>query len=290
VNSEVCINLENSARRVYIDGKAIHRSTDLHGKLAVVIFSPDDTAMVKLGPETRRRFLDRSLYTSNIGFLQDYHCYYRNLKQRNSLLKNNQTEGLDIWTEQMATSGARLMKHRQRYTAKINTLLQNHYKQIAGQSENVEICYLPDLTPTTDENMNEHLLKAFREHQEYDIRSKTTGRGPHRDDLGFILQERSLKKFGSQGQQRSYILALKMAELEYLHETFGEMPVLLLDDIASELDRERMSKLLRYIRQKEIQVVITTTDINPFLPMIEKDSVLMKVEEGRLIKEGNRIS
>lgn len=286
VESEVFIQLENNSRRVSIDGKAIHRSADLHGKLAVVIFSPDDTAMVKLGPETRRRFLDRSLYASHAGFLQQYHNYYRTLKQRNVLLKNNQTEGLDIWTEQMATFGTRLMKHRQKYTYQLNILLQKHYLQIAGKPEKVEICYRPDIAANYELNYD-NLLKFFHEQQEHDIRYKTTGRGPHRDDIAFMIQGRPLKIFGSQGQQRSFILALKMAELEHLQETFGEMPVLLLDDIASELDRQRMTNLLTYIRQQEVQVVITTTNVTPFLSMIEQDSKIFRVEEGRLTNEGN---
>lgn len=286
VENDIFIRLENSTRRVSINGKAIHRSADLHGKLAVVIFSPDDTAMVKLGPETRRRFLDRSLYASDADFLQDYQNYYRTLKQRNALLKNNQTEGLDVWTEQIATSGIRLMEHRQKYIVQLNTLLQRHYQQIAGEHEKVEICYRPDVT-ANGESACDSLLKLLNEQREHDVRYKTTGRGPHRDDITFMIQGRALKIFGSQGQQRSFVLALKMAELEHLQGAFGEMPVLLLDDIASELDLQRMTNLLSYIRQKEVQVLISTTDITPFLPMIEQDSRILKVEEGRLTNEGN---
>ncbi|MDK9719498.1 MAG: DNA replication and repair protein RecF, partial [Trichlorobacter sp.] len=127
VESDISLQLEHTTRRVTIDNKAIQRAADLHGKLAVVIFSPDDTAMVKLGPETRRRYLDRSLYASDAGFLQDYHSYYRILKQRNALLKTNQQEVLDLWTEQLATAGIRLMEHRQRYTDRLNQLLQQKY-------------------------------------------------------------------------------------------------------------------------------------------------------------------
>lgn len=287
VESTIVLHVENSTRRVTIDDKAVHRAADLHGKLAVVVFSPDDTAMVKLGPETRRRYLDRSLYASDAAFLADYHNYYRILKQRNALLKTNQQEGLDLWTEQLATAGIRLMQHRQRYTDRLNQLLQQKYQQIAGEREKVAVVYQPDVTWAAEDNGAEVLLNLLTNQYEQDLRYKSTGRGPHRDDLLFSIGGRPLKGFGSQGQQRSFVLALKMAELDHLQETFGEMPLLLLDDIASELDRERMTNLLGYVRQREVQVLITTTDVTPFLPVLQQDSKLFRVEEGRLTYEGN---
>ena len=282
VESTIVLHMENTARRVTIDDKAVHRAAELHGKLAVVVFSPDDTAMVKLGPETRRRYLDRSLYASDAAFLQDYHHYYRILKQRNALLKTNQQEGLDLWTEQLAAAGSRLMQHRQRYTEQLNQLLQQKYQQIAGEHEKVALVYQPDVPCKAEDASAEVFQTVLNNQREQDLRYKTTGRGPHRDDLVFLIGGRPLKGFGSQGQQRSYVLALKMAELDHLHETFGEMPLLLLDDIASELDRERMKNLLSYVRQREVQVLITTTDVTPFLPVLQQDSKLFRVEEGRL--------
>jgi DNA replication and repair protein RecF len=289
VESDIYLRLENLTRRVSIDGKVVQRASELYGKMAVVIFTPDDTAMIKLGPETRRRFLDRSIYSSHPGFLQDYHAYYRTLKQRNALLKNNQLEGIDSWTEQLAKAGVRLMQHRQRYTFHLDGLLQKHYQELAGEHEKVSIRYRPDVTITTEngESEEKNLLKLLNKQQVHDIKYKTTGRGPHRDDLTFQIEGRPLKNFGSQGQQRSFVLALKMAEMDYLAEIFGEMPILLLDDIASELDRERMTNLLAYVRQRDIQVMITTTDVTPFYPVIQHDSKLYRVEAGRLTYEGN---
>jgi len=286
IDSEITFQLEQTTRRVSIDGKTIHRAGDLHGKLAVVVFSPDDTAMVKLGPETRRRYLDRSLYTSNAGFLQDYHTYYRTLKHRNAVLKSNNYEGLELWTEQLAAAGVRLMEHRQEYTSTLNLLLQKYYREIAGEFEQVTIIYHPDV-PLITGSEYEALLKEFHTQQEHDLRYKTTGRGPHRDDLSFLIKDRPLKSFGSQGQQRSFVLALKLAELDHLQNTFREMPMLLLDDIASELDRQRMTNLLLFLRQQQVQVLITTTDITPFLPVLEQDSKIYRVEGGRLTYEGN---
>jgi len=286
VKSEICLQLEKNSRRVTIDNKTVQRAMELHGKLSVVVFSPDDTAMVKLGPETRRRYLDRSLYASDIGFLQDYHYYYRALKQRNTLLKTNKPEGLELWTEQLAIAGIRLMEHRQRHTDRLNELLQKKYLHIAGGKEKVTVVYHPDIVMNLEIDGPDKLLKVLNNQREQDLRYKATGRGPHRDDLIFLIEGRPLKSFGSQGQQRSFVLALKMAELDHLEETFGEMPVLLLDDIASELDRERMTNLLVFLRQQEVQVLITTTDITPFLPLLDQNSRLVRVEGGRLTYEG----
>ena len=287
LKNDIVLLLDQNSRRVQVDGKTVQRAADLHGKLAVVVFSPDDTAMVKLGPETRRRYLDRSLYTSDAGFLQDYHSYYRILKQRNALLKTSQTEGLDLWTEQLATAGNRLMAYRQSYTERLNQLLQQKYQQIAGEREQVSVIYRPDVSGGADEEGASTLLDILNQQRDQDVRYKATGRGPHRDDLAFQIGTRPLKTFGSQGQQRSFVLALKMAELDHLKETFGEVPLLLLDDIASELDRERTTNLLEYVRQQQVQVLITTTDVTPFLPVLQHDSRIFRVEEGRLTYEGN---
>ncbi len=278
VENEIHLQLENNSRRFSINGKNIHSSATLYGKLPVVIFSPDDTAMIKLGPETRRRYLDRSLYASCSGFLQDYQNYYRTLKQRNALLKTNKYVTLELWTEQLADAGVLIMKDRQRYLIRLQELLQKNYRSISGKDEKVEIEYKPDVPA--------NFLAVLFQQLEQDKRFRNTGRGPHRDDILFLIDDKPLKVYGSQGQQRSFVLALKMAEMDYLKETFGELPVLLLDDIASELDRERMMNLLTFVRQQELQVLITTTDINHFLPAVQNDSRVFRVEGGRLIDEG----
>jgi len=286
VENRLLLLLEGNSRRISVDAKNVYRAAELHGKLPVVIFTPDDTAMVKLGPETRRRYLDRSLYAGNAGFLQDYHSYYRTLKQRNALLKSNQQQELLLWTEQLAAAGIRLMQHRSRYLAELQQLLQHQYAQLAGGNEGVAVQYKPDIAASTAAE----LLDTMQAHQEQDLRYRTTNRGPHRDDLLFLINGRPLKGFGSQGQQRSFVLALKLAEMDHLQQTFGEEPVLLLDDIASELDRQRISNLVTYLRKRQVQVIITTTDVTPFQELLQHDSRLYRVDGGNLTYEGNGIS
>lgn len=279
VASEIKMQLAGKYRRVTVDGKPIQRAAELHGKLAAVVFSPDDTAMVKQGPETRRRYLDRALYTSNAAFLRDYHEYYRTLKQRNALLRSGRTDGLDVWSEQLVTSGNRLMEHRRRYVAQLLPLVQEHYQQIAGSRETVELAYAPD----SDHRFREQLEQC----RATDLRRGITGRGPHRDDLAFVIDGQTLKTFGSQGQQRSFVLALKLAELDHLQQTFGEPPLMLLDDIASELDRERIHNLFNFLRQRQVQVVITTTTMVGIDPGMLHQSSVYRVDTGTLTYEGS---
>lgn len=279
VDSEISVQLAGKQRRVTVDGKPIQRAAELHGKLASVVFSPDDTGMVKQGPETRRRYLDRALYSSDAAFLRDYHDYYRILKQRNALLRGGTTAGLDVWTEQLVLSGSRLMQHRRQYAAQLQPLLQQHYQRIAGSREAVELAYAPDCDHRFQEQLE--LCRAT------DLRRGTTGRGPHRDDLTFMIDGQALKTFGSQGQQRSFVLALKLAELDHLQQTFGEPPLMLLDDIASELDRERIHNLLSFLRQRQVQVVITTTTTVGIDPAMLQQSSLYRVDAGTLTYEGS---
>lgn len=278
INSQISLLLSGDIRRVFINGKSIYRAADLQGILPVVVFSPDDTTMIKLGPESRRRYLDRTLYVCSRNFLQCYHAYYRTLKQRNVLLRTGNRNGLDEWTEQLIDSGLKLMQCRQSFVAEFAKLFAKTYALITGGMETVSLRYKPDVQA---ENFNLLMKQSL----ESDLRHGTTGHGPHRDDLQFLIDERSLKVFGSQGQQRSYILALKMAELEYLQEAFHDSPVLLLDDMASELDRNRTENLLLFLNQKKIQTMITTTDPTTLPLSLFDSSSRFRVEDGTLTYE-----
>ncbi len=286
VASEITLELEGKNRRIAVDGKTINRPTELHGKLASVVFSPDDTTMVKQGPETRRRYLDRSLYSCDAGFLRDYHDYYRTLKQRNSLLRSGSTSGLDAWTEQLVDAGIRLMQHRAAYLDRLQQLFQGHYQRIADGRETVELNYCPDIAAGTDDP-RKHFMQQQEQCRASDLRHGVTGHGPHRDDLTFLIDGRALKTFGSQGQQRSFVLALKLAELDHLQQSLGEPPIMLLDDIVSELDPERIYNLLSFLRQREVQVLITTTTTVAIDPGMLQESSLYRVNAGTLTYEGS---
>lgn len=280
ITNEIKIDLEGKHRRVRVDGKSIQRAADLHGKLAAVMFSPDDTFMVKLGPDQRRRFLDRALYTQNALFLREYHDYHRALKHRNAVLRSGSQAALEIWNDQLAEYGCRLMESRNRYVQKLGPLLQKHYAWISGGQEQVAVSYRMDVEP-------DNFLKELCRCQPSDLRMGTTGRGPHRDDLNFLIDGRPLKIYGSQGQQRSFVLALKLAELDTLQQTFHEPPLMLLDDVASELDRKRISNLFDFLHTQHVQVLITTTTLAGIDPDLLRQSRCYRVEAGTLTYEGS---
>jgi DNA replication and repair protein RecF len=286
--NQIRLSLEPAGRRVEIDQKGIKRASDLHGKLNAVVFSPDDTSMVKSGPESRRRYLDRAVYTGDIVYLHCWHDFHRILKQRNHLLKSPDKAGLDVWTEKLAAAGAEVIERRQRYVALLDTQLQQHYATISGGAETAGISYQPDGVQATDRaGICEELLQLFERHGKSDERYGTTTAGPHRDDLTLCLDMRPLKAFGSQGQQKSFVLALKMAEMDNLQDIFSEAPILLLDDMSSELDAQRNSNLMDFLTTRDIQVFITTTAPSSALVAAAAHCSVFRVENGNLTTEGN---
>jgi DNA replication and repair protein RecF len=166
--------------------------------------------------------------------------------------------------------------------------LQSYYATIADNQESVRLRYQPDgIQSTTRESIGIELLELFQRQQRADERYRTTSSGPHRDDLTFLLDDRSLKAFGSQGQQKSFVLALKMAEMDNLHDTFGEAPLLLLDDMSSELDSRRNRNLMKFLTTRKIQVFITTTERSPALLEAAPYCAVFHVENGNLTFEGS---
>lgn len=286
--SSLRLVIEAAGRKVEIDGKAVHKASELHGKLNAVVFSPYDTGMVRTGPESRRRYLDRAVYMGDVGYLHCWHSYQRILKQRNHLLKSSDRTGLDIWTEKLAETGAEVIERRLRFIAVLNEKLRKYYATIAGSEETSCISYQPEgVQSTCREQIREELLELFKRHQRSDERLGTSTSGPHRDDLIFLLDERPLKAFGSQGQQKSFVLALKMAEMDNLHDTFGEAPLLLLDDMSSELDARRNHNLMEFLTSRKIQVFITTTERSPALLEAAPNCAVFHVEDGNLTFEGS---
>ena len=288
IENKLRLVIEAAGRKVEIDDKAVYKASELHGKLNSVVFSPDDTGMVRMGPESRRRYLDRTVYTGDIGYLHCWHSYQRILKQRNHLLKNSDKTGLDVWTEKLAETGAEVIERRQKFVATLDCKLQKYYAIIAGGRETARLSYHPEGIQSTDrELIFSELMALFKRHQGSDERYGTTTAGPHRDDLAFELENRPLKAFGSQGQQKSFVLALKIAEMDNLQEIFGEAPLVLLDDMSSELDAERNNNLMDFLIMKEIQVFITTTERSPALLAAAPHCAVFHVEDGNLTFEGS---
>lgn len=282
---DLSVSFEKSSKVLTVDSKASPRVIDYCHQLSVVAFSPDEMAMINGSPDQRRRYLDRAVFCKDPGYLKVYHDYYRVLKQRNQLLRQRDYRGIEAWTEQLASTGAKLVFERSAYIRELAEPFSGYYKNISGSDEAARLCYH---NPSFEScfslsELRDEISSALNVSSRIERERGTTVVGPHRDDLEFFLNDRPIREHGSQGQQKSFVMALKMAEIEHLNETSGRLPVLLLDDMTAELDNDRIKHLLDFLISRNLQVFITTTDPAsvPLPEDIRRASFL--VEEGRIV-------
>ncbi len=242
-------------RSVAIDGFPIKRVSELFGFLNVIIFSPDDLNIVKNGPSERRKYIDRELSKINIVYLKELYLYTRVLQNRNALLKNierekEQADMLDVWDEQLIRYGSSIIRKRREFLREIQEIILPLHENMTRGEEKLELVYEPDVSIG---EFPEKLRKA----RERDIFRQQTSHGPHRDDFSILSNGLDLRTFGSQGQVRSAALSLKLSEIRHVREKTDDLPVLLLDDVFSELDVHRQESLLSEIR--DTQTIMTGT-------------------------------
>lgn len=285
VNREVTLLIEKEGKKARVDRKALERLSDFFGCLNVVVFAPEELTMVKGAPELRRRYLDRAVFAADPGYLTLHHDFTRILKNRNALLRSGVREGLDIWSDRLVETGARLVMKRRAWIDGIRDLLQEFHEGIAGTGCRVDLLYrsVPGAAAMDREGYEQQLRGTLLRTVDEEYRRGTTQAGPHRDDLEFLLDGRTVKQYASQGEQRSFILALKMAEIDYLHRLHGNPPVLLLDDMTSELDSERNRNLLRFLEEKKMQVFITTTTPSNLNIETRENYRMFPVTDGKII-------
>lgn len=286
VAREIALTVEKTGKKVRLDNKPVAKLADFFGSLNVVIFSPEDIAMVKGMPDVRRKYLDRAVFSGDASYLFFYHEYFRTLRNRNILLRNGDDGGLAVWSEKLVEAGARLIASRLAYLEEIEGFLQEFYGEIAGNGATAGIAYRPHHLSEEDlrHDIQGKLAAALADSAAEEKRAGSTVVGPHRDDVDFLLGGKVLKHHASQGEQRSFVLALKMAEIEYLQRRHGDPPVLLLDDMTSELDQERNHNLMDFLTRKEMQVFITTTaPENILLENCENNRTYL-VEAGKVLQ------
>ncbi len=257
-------------RQIYQNGVRLEKVGDLMGLFHAVIFAPEDLMLIKEGPATRRRFLDLLISQVRPTYFQDLQRYSRLLQQRNKMLKDlrdlkveSAQEQLEVWDLSLAQCAARIIAQRISYTQRITKLAENSHSTISSGKEKLNVRYKTISGISNKDGVPEIAEKIYRKYKTNvyeDIQKGLTSVGPHRDDLELVLNEEPMKPFASQGQQRSAVLSLKLAELEIITEDIGERPVLLLDDVMSELDADRRRCLLESIDQA--QVFVTCTDAN----------------------------
>jgi len=249
-------------RKIKIAGREAGRSGELMGHVTGVLFSPEDLRTVKDGPAERRRMIDMTLAQLRPAYYYALQRYNRALKQRNEALRAAAINAsllytLDMWDEQLATAGSELMQHRRAYIEKLSAAAEETYGEIAGGRERLSVRYLPSVQAGDDVQSSLDALFAVRES---DVRRLTTSVGVHRDEVLLEIDGREVRSFGSQGQQRTAALSLRLSELMVMREEMGEWPVLMLDDVMSELDPSRRRQLIG--RLEGIQTIVTCTDMD----------------------------
>ena len=252
---------KNKSKGIAIDGKKIKKAADLMGLLNIVFFSPEDLAIIKNGPSERRRFADMELCQLDSFYLYNLNHYNKIINQRNKLLKDmyfnpGLKETLNIWDSQLVSYGSKIIERRSIFTGQLCDIINEIHSKLSGGKEKLTVKYEPDVSI---ENFDEKM----KENQEKDIKSKMTSIGPHRDDFSFIVNDIDIRKYGSQGQQRTAALSLKLSEIELVKKITKDTPVLLLDDVLSELDSNRQNYLLNSIG--DIQTIITCTGLDEFV-------------------------
>lgn len=252
---------KNKGKGIAIDGIPIKKSSELMGLLNVIFFSPEDLRIIKNGPAERRKFMNMELCQLDPVYLYDLAQYNKVLMQRNKLLKQityspSMADTLFVWNEKLIEFGEKIIARRKNFVEEIGEIVGRVANNLTGDIEQVAMLYEPDVEPG---KMEEALEKS----KDRDLKLCSTNVGPHRDDLCFMNEEFDLRKYGSQGQQRTCALALKLAEIEIVKKTTGDCPVLLLDDVLSELDRNRQNYLLDNIH--DIQTIITCTGLEEFI-------------------------
>ena len=274
---------KNKTKGIAVNGIPIRRAVELFGIINIIIFSPEDMNIIKNGPSERRRFMDMELSQLDKIYLSNLVNYNKVVVQRNKLLKQLQFSGdsglvdmLDVWDMQLVRYGSEIIKRRMDFIDNINSIIRPVHSKLSGNKEILNLRYIPC---TTTDNFKDEVIRS----RERDIKFKMTNVGPHKDDVAFFINDKDVRKYGSQGQQRTCALSLKLAEIELVKKVINDTPVLLLDDVLSELDANRQNFLLDSIG--DIQTIITCTGLDEFVNNRFSINRIFKVVNGVVSNE-----
>ena len=272
---------KNSPKGIAIDKIPIRKASELFGIVHFVFFSPEDLNIIKEGPAGRRRFIDLELSQLDRIYLNNLSSYNRVINQRNSLLKeiydkDNLIDTLEIWDMQLVEYGTRVLERRKQFIEQVNEIISDMHYKLTGGKEKISLIY-------EDSTGNMSLENVLKKNRERDIRMKSTSAGPHRDDVCFVTDKGlDIRKFGSQGQQRTAALSLKLSEIELVKQVIHDTPILLLDDVLSELDKHRQNYLLDSIHN--IQTIITCTGLDEFVNHRFSINKIFHIRNGQAVK------
>lgn len=287
---ELEVLLNKSKKQVKVDNNEIKKIGDYIDKTNIVVFYTEDLDLIKGIPSIRRKYLDSELSQISINYYNAVIDFTKLLKSRNEYLKKI-SDGekvdlnyFDVLTDYFINKGIFIYQMRQKFIEKLNNICPKIFEKITGKS-GFKIVYKPiiEIKDYTRENLYNNLKKSLEDNFDKELKFKSTLYGPHRDDFEFYLNEQNLKNFGSQGQQRVAVIALKLSEIRILKDYKGTNPIVLLDDVFSELDNYKKESLLAYISD-DIQVIITTTDLNNIDKKLLEKAKLIHIDKGDVVK------
>jgi len=292
IDKNINIVLRSDGRKmIQKDGKTIRKTADLLNNVVVIIFSPDDLRIIKDSPEKRRSYINRELSQMRPQYYELLKNYTEALKQKNSLLKayhkntNSQKfndDMLDVYDHQLADYGYNLIRYRREFVEQLSEEAADIMSAISGGKEELRIEYKSTCDFITAPEGREIMYKQFYHNRDKDIYAGFATLGPHRDDLEFYINGKDAKKYGSQGQQRTIALSLKLAEIRIAKQILDEYPILLLDDVLSELDIDRQRFLVNQI--EDVQLFITSAELNDDVIEGLRGGTLFRVEDGAITK------
>ena len=284
-NKEFQIDLhlkKNRSKGIAINKIPIKKASELFGILNVIVFSPEDLSIIKNGPKERRRFIDSELCQIDKIYLYHLSLYNRALNQRNQLLKDcyykpQLKDTIEVWDDQIIEYGSKLIETREKYVQNLNLIVNETHKDLTNGRENLMIRY--------EKNVEiDDYRQVMQANLQKDLKYGQTNAGPHKDDLCFEIDGVDMRKFGSQGQQRTCALSLKLAEIELVKKSIHDQPILLLDDVLSELDSDRQEALLRHIH--DIQTIMTCTGMDEFIKNRFQIDKIYRIVNGQ-VSEGH---
>jgi DNA replication and repair protein RecF len=279
--------ISNEGKKVKINNNKVSKISDYISKINVVIFNPEDLKIIKDTPSIRRKNMNIEISQINILYLQNLNNYNKILKQRNAYLKtmainsNTSSDYLEILTKKLIEFGMKIYQERKKYYNSVNNLINDNYKKITG-IDNLSIKYISDYD-NLDENK---LLVNYKKSLKKDLMIGKTSIGIHHDDLEFYLDDMNLKIYGSEGQQKNAIIALKLSEIEIIKEEKKDYPILILDDLFSELDNEKINNIINLLNNN-IQTFITTTNVENVDKNLIHNCKVIKINDGLVEEEKN---
>lgn len=269
---------KSQKKRILVNGLAISKTSEMLGHVSGVIFSPEDLNLVKEGPSERRRFMNIELSQVSRAYFYALAEYNKVLEQRNKLLAlGGGNDSLAVWDTLLAQKAVPIIKARREFCQKLSPIAEKNHFYLSGEKEKLSCKYKSNVD---SDDIFDQMMQLLEDSHEMDMRRGFTTYGPHKDDIIIRLGEIDLRYFGSQGQQRTATLALKLSELELMRDDLGEYPILLLDDVLSELDEKRQKALLNKI--KDVQTIITVAQPVEYLKNMQVKT--LRVTKGKIVE------